>query len=154
MTPAPSEPTHRPAPPLLIGWKERLDFPEWGLRRVRVKIDTGAHTSAIGATECELAPVDGRMVARLRLALNRRRPEQIVQVEAPVLRMVHVTNTGGFREERPLIEAAIRLGPVEKRIRLTITRREGLRFPMILGREALAGCFVVDAARIYVLPKG
>jgi len=94
------------------------------------------------------------MVARLRLALNRRRPEQIVQVEAPVLRMVHVTNTGGFREERPLIEAAIRLGPVEKRIRLTITRREGLRFPMILGREALAGCFVVDAARIYVLPKG
>ncbi len=72
-------------------------------------------------------------------------------VEAPVLRMVHVTNSGGGREERPMIEAAIRLGPVEKRIRLTITRRDSLRFPMILGREALAGAFVVDVARTYLL---
>ena len=93
----------------------------------------------------------GRRVARLRLALNRRRPDRTTLVEAPVLRMVHVTNSGGVREERPMIEATIRLGPVEKRIRLTITRRHGMRFPMILGREALAGGFVVDVARKYVL---
>lgn len=98
--------------------------------------------------------VDGRLTARLRLALNRRRPDQTTLVEAPVLRMVHVTNTGGGREERPMIEAAVRLGPVERRIRLTITRREGLRFPMILGREALSGGFVVDVARKYLLRKG
>jgi hypothetical protein len=150
MTPEPSEPTPRP---ILIGWKERLDFPEWGLRRVRVKIDTGAYTSAIGTVGCELVQADGRLIARLRLALNRRRPDRTMLVEAPVLRMVHVTNSGGGREERPLIEAAIRLGPVQKRIRLTITRRDSLRFPMILGREALAGSFVVDVARKYVLPK-
>ena len=119
MTPAPSEATPQPLP---IGWKERLDFPEWGLRRVRVKIDTGAFTSALGAAECELVEADGQRLVRLRLALNRRRPDRVTVVEAPVLRMVHVTNSGGGREERPMIEAAVRLGPVEKRIRLTITR--------------------------------
>ena len=47
MTPEPSEGT----PILLpIGWKERLDFPDWGLNHVRVKIDTGACTSALGAS--------------------------------------------------------------------------------------------------------
>jgi len=135
----------------VIGWKERLDFPEWGLKRVRVKIDTGACTSALGAAGCELVESDGRLTARLRLALNRRRPEKATLVEAPVLRMVHVTNTGGGREERPVIEATIRLGPVQKRIRLTVARRDGLRFPMILGREALGGSFVVDVARTFVL---
>jgi hypothetical protein len=148
MTPEPSEPT---APPLLIGWKERLDFPEWGLKNVRVKIDTGACTSALGAVSCELVETNGQLTARLRLAMARRRPERTTLVEAPVLRMVHVTNTGGGREERPMIEAAIRLGPVLKRIRLTITRRDAMRFPMILGREALAGDFIVDVARTYVL---
>jgi hypothetical protein len=148
MTPEPSRPTPLP---VLIGWKERLDFPEWGLRNVRVKIDTGAYSSALGAAGCELVEAGGRLTARLRLALNRRRPDRTITVEAPVLRMVHVTNTGGVREERPMIEATVRLGPVQKRIRLTIARRDGLRFPMILGREALAGCFVVDVARKYVL---
>jgi len=144
MTPEPSEPTTLPLP---IGWKERLDFPEWGLKNVRVKIDTGACSSALGAADCELTEVDGRLTARLRLALNRRRPERVAVVEAPVLRMVHVTNTGGGRELRPMIEALVRLGPVRKRIRVTVTRRDGMRFPMILGREALAGSFVVDVGK-------
>jgi hypothetical protein len=97
--------------------------------------------------------VEGRLTARLQLALHRRRPERIKFVEAPVLRMVHVTNTRGGRELRPMIEAAVRIGPVQKRIRLTITRREGMRFPMILGREALAGSFVVDVGRKDVLRR-
>jgi hypothetical protein len=114
---------------------------------VRVKIDTGACTSALGASGYELVEVDGRPMVRLRLALNRRHPEKTAVVEAPVVRMVHVTNTGGGREERPMIETTICLGPVRKRIRLTITSRAAMRFPMLLGREALAGSFVVDVSR-------
>ena len=33
-------------PPLRIGWKEYLEFTEWDLRRIRVKIDTGPHVGA------------------------------------------------------------------------------------------------------------
>jgi hypothetical protein len=140
------------ATPLLpIGWKERLDFPDWGLKRIRVKIDTGACTSALGASGYELIEVDGLLTVRLWLALNRRRPEKAAIVEAPIVRMVYVTNTGGGREERPMIETTIRLGPVRKRIRLTITSRAAMRFPMLLGREALAGSFVVDVSRKDVL---
>ena len=58
----------------LIGRKEYLDFPEWGLRRVRVKIDTGARTSALDVAGCQIETVGGGSVARLRLALYPRRP--------------------------------------------------------------------------------
>ena len=65
--------------------------------------------------------------------------------------MVIVKNTGGVSEQRPLIETTIRLGPVTKRVRLTVTHRSGLRFPVILGRKALEGDFIVDVSKKYLL---
>jgi hypothetical protein len=138
--------------PLLIGWKERLDFPAWGIRRVKAKVDTGARTSALGAVSYDLYQADGAgLCIRLRLAPHRRRPGEVYVVEAPVLRMVAVRNSGGMTEQRPLIEADVALGPVRKRIPLTVTNRAGMCFGVILGRRALAGDFVVDVSKKYLL---
>lgn len=137
--------------PLTIGWKEYVDFVDWGLKRVRAKVDTGARTSALDTVSYELLPSEDGLIAELRLALDRRRPGRIVEVRTPVLALTAVTNTGGTREERPVVEAVLRLGPVRKRVRLTLTSRAGMRFPMILGRTALAGDFVVDVRRKYLL---
>jgi hypothetical protein len=41
----------------------------------------------------------------------------------------------------------VRLGPVEKKIQLTLTFRTGMRCRMLLGRQALAGDFLVDVTR-------
>ncbi|HZU35519.1 MAG TPA: RimK/LysX family protein, partial [Gemmataceae bacterium] len=71
----------------------------------------------------------------------------------PVARMVVVCNSGGMREQRPLIEAEVQLGPVVKRIGLTVTNRAGMLFRMILGRQALAGDFVVDVSQKYLLKR-
>jgi hypothetical protein len=135
-----------------VGWKEFVDFTDWGVRRVKVKIDTGARTSALDVAGYDLREEDGRgLVAHLRLALNRRHPEREIVVVTPVLGLVVVSNTGGLREERPLIETTVRLGPVVKRVCLTVTSRAGMLFPVILGRTALAGDFLVDVSRKYLL---
>jgi hypothetical protein len=138
---------------LLIGWKEYLDFPEWGISRVKAKIDTGARTSALDVARCELVSGANGLVARLTLALNRHRPQQLVQIEAPVLRQTKVASSDGVREERPVIEALVRVGTIEKRIQLSVTDRSGMLFPILLGREALAGSFVVDVNRKYLMGK-
>jgi hypothetical protein len=147
----PPEPPERPLEVLLIGRKEYLDFPEWGLRRIKVKVDTGARTSAIDAAGYDLCETDAGLLARLRLRLSRRRPDRLTVVQTPVLCMTVVTNSSGMREQRPVVEALVRLGPVRKRIRLTVTNRAGMRFAMILGREALAGTFLVDVSQKYLL---
>jgi hypothetical protein len=158
MFPEPIEPPVTAPPPgaLLIGRKEYLDFPEWGLRRVRVKIDTGAWSSALDAAACELEEGSPGVVARLRLALGPRRRRRVVEVRVPVLRTTVVRQPGGQCEVRPVVEALVRLGPVEKRIRLTVTNRANMRCRMILGRQALAGNFIVDVSRKYLVqtPKG
>jgi hypothetical protein len=150
------EPTDPPLvlpPPgaLWIGRKEYLDFPEWGLHRVRVKIDTGAWTSALDVADCVLEEGAEGVVACLRMVLPRRR-RQVLEIRAPVLRQTRVRNSGGLCEQRPVVEALVRLGPVQKRIPLAVTNRSHMRYRMILGRQALAGSFVVDVSRKYLLP--
>jgi hypothetical protein len=134
-----------------IGWKEWVDFPDWGVQRVRAKIDTGARTTAIDVTEFELRDTPVGQVARFRLALRRKRPGN--WLEAPVIRMTKVRNTGGIFQERPVVETTLRLGPIVRRIRMTLTDRSRMRYAVILGRSALEGNFVVDVSRRYLLGR-
>jgi hypothetical protein len=138
--------------PLTIGRREFLSFVDWPVPRIKVKIDTGAFSSALDMHGYELHEcADGGRITRIRLALSRKHPERIVEVEAPVVRMTVVRNSSGVREQRPVIETTVKLGPVTKKVQITLARRHGMRFRMLLGRQALAGDFVVDVTRNYVL---
>ena len=136
---------------VLVGWKEYIDFPDWRIRRVKAKIDTGARTSALDVLSYDLRETDAGLVADLRLALRRKHPERVTIVSVPVVEMVVVKSSTGMLETRPLIEAVIRLGPVKKRIRITVTNRSRMLFRMILGRKAVEGDFVVDVSKKYLL---
>lgn len=134
--------------PIVIGWKERIDLPDFGLRRVKVKIDTGARTSALSAAYYVLRiDAEGRQVVDIALALGRRGS---LQISAPVVRMAKVKCTGNRSEARPVIETRLRLGPVEKMVRFTLTDRSHMLTAVILGRQALADDFLVDVRRKFL----
>src|SRR5438876_10335707 len=140
--------------PVVIGWKERASFPEWGVRRVRVKIDTGARTSALGADFYNLSddPARGRVV-ELTITFDRKRPDRQTTIRAPMLGHVIVCNSFGMKEQRPVIETQLRLGPVTKLVRFTVANRTRMRFPVILGRRALAGDFLIDVGQAFTQKK-
>ena len=137
----------------VIGWKEYVEFVDWPLRRVKAKIDTGARTSALDVLSYELHDTDDGLTATLRLSLDPRHPERVQELTVPVLKMAVICNSSGMREQRPLVETTLRLGPVTKRVPLTITNRSGMRFRMILGRKALEGDFIVDVGKKYLMRK-
>lgn len=143
---------HHPRP-VTIGWKEYIDFPEWNLHGIKAKVDTGARTSALDVSCYDLDESGGILTARLRLALNRKKPDELTVVETRVLKMVVVTSSTGNREQRPVVETVVKIGPVEKQIRLTITNRAGMLFRMILGRTALEDDFLVDVGKKYLLGR-
>jgi hypothetical protein len=129
---------------LVIGRRERLSFPEWDLHRVRAKIDTGAYSSVLDVKDYDLIETEAGLMVQMQIGLHRRQPDRVKVVQAPVVGMVSVRNSGGKRERRPLIEPVICLGPITRRIRLTVTNRSRMRCPMLLGRQALAGDFLID----------
>ena len=141
--------------PLRIGWKEYLDLPEMGIFRLKAKADTGARTSALHVDSLAVVETlpDGTEIAEVELGVDRRRPGLKVTARVALLGRLRVKDSGGHPELRPYIETELALGPVRKRIRLTLTDRSGMLFRMILARKALEGDFVVDTSRKYLLRR-
>ena len=139
---------------LLLGWKEYVALPDLGVPRLKAKIDTGARTSALGADYYDLAddPALGRIV-ELTITFDRKRPDRQTTIRAPLLGQAIVCNSSGMKEQRPVIETTVRLGPVTKIVRFTVANRTRMRFPVILGRRALADDFHVDVARSFTQRK-
>lgn len=141
--------------PLLIGWKEYADFPDWGLDHVKVKADTGARTSALGVEDYRLVPDPtgpGEWI-ELRLRPYRVRPIHFVELRLPVVRHKRVRNSGGYSEVRPVVETVLHLGPLRKTIALTVTRRARMLVPVLLGRAALAKDCLVDPGRKFLVSQ-
>lgn len=140
---------------VLIGWKEYVALPELGVERLKAKVDTGARTSSLHVASIRTLTDLGAGSADLEviLAPDRRHPERLVTAVVRQLARIQVTDSGGHRHLRPVIETTVVLGPVTKRIRVTLADRSTMLFKMILGRKALEGDFVVDVASKYLLSQ-
>jgi len=144
-----SEPNTNNEHPIVIGWREKIDLPEWGLRRVRTKIDTGARTSAIDVADIEeLEP--GKV--RFRVVYHHD-PIKITRwIYADSVRTSTVKPSHGETQERHVCETNIRIGGVEKRIEISLVSRTGMLCRMLLGRSALEG-LLVNAGEKYLLTE-
>jgi hypothetical protein len=137
-------------PPLVVGWREHIDFPEWHLRGIVAKLDTGARTGAIDVSELEELPGDR---VRFAIRLKRRSGEASRHLEAPILRRARVRSAFGHAHDRLFIEATIRIGKLERRVELGLVSRKKMLCRVLLGRKALEGQFVVDSGRRYLLGR-
>jgi len=142
-----------PAPPVL-GWKEHAALPEWGIRRLRVKLDTGARSSALHVTDLEILgrverDGDEREMLRFAVVLGRGPDARRRIVETESVGSLVVRDSGAREEERPLVRTRIVMGPLDRVIDLTVTDRSDMNFRMILGRTTLDGVCLVDPSRGY-----
>ena len=136
---------------IVLGWREWAALPGIGVAGLRVKVDTGARTSALNARAIDPFEQDGERWVRFTLHPNRRQDTEIV-CAAAVKDVRVVTDSGGHAEERYVIETPIRLGDgaEEWPIEITLANRAGMQFAMLLGRTAIRERFVVDPARSYL----
>jgi hypothetical protein len=139
---------------LAAGWVEWAELPELGLKRVRTKLDTGARTSALHVlTFARVGGTDARPLLSLELPPSPRQKKRRRRVEARVRDWVDVRDTSGRTERRPVIETTLTLGPLVRRIRITLTNRGDMRFPFLLGRTALGPHIVVHTHRRNLLSR-
>lgn len=140
----------RAKPSVHVGWREWIALPDFGVRAIKAKIDTGARTSAIHAWNIDPFERDGRYWVRFQL-----HPIQgssaLRRCEAELSDQRKVRNSGGKVEQRFIIETNLRLGDESWPIELSLASRDEMGFRLLLGRTALAGHVLVDPRASFVL---
>lgn len=130
--------------PVVIGWTEFVDLPDWGVRNLRAKVDTGARTSALHVENIEELP---RGFVRFDVVLHREKRDRRIHVKAKVSRRGRVRSSSGHQTKRLFVETTLRLGPIEKCVEVSLVDREKMIHRMLLGRAALQGPILVDVDR-------
>lgn len=124
-----------------IGTVERISFPELKVFDVPAKIDTGADSSAIWATNIQ-EMADGRL-SFVAFGPGSHLYSGAV-IETATFRLVMVKNSFGITEPRYKVRLLIQIGSRKIHAWFTLADRAGMRYPVLLGRRLLKGRFVVD----------
>lgn len=126
-----------------IGWREWCSLPELDIQHIKAKIDTGARTSALHAFFVEPYLENDRQMVRFGVHPLQKRNDIEIICCYPVKDFRQVSDSGGHREMRYVIETPVRLGERIWPIEMTLTNRDSMKFRMLLGRTAITGMQVL-----------
>lgn len=150
-----SLPTMADEQPDLYGRYELVNLPALG-KTLKAKMDTGAMTASLSATDIEPFERDGQDWVRFRLAVD---GAQDTLYEHPLVRIAEIkkrTEEGdqaGTQEaaysQRPVIEMPVCLGGEQRNIEVNLTDRSTFSYPLLIGASAMRefGVAVDPAAR-------
>lgn len=136
---------------LVVGWREFVGLPEWGIRALRAKIDTGARTSALHVDDIRHLP-GGKVSFDVVLGRSEN-PRKVHVVAAERVRIARVRPSSGVEQHRHVVATTLRLGPVERTIEISLVDRGPMLCRMLVGRAALGDDVLVDPQRAYLLGR-
>lgn len=124
----------------IIGRTDKADFPKLGFQDIDVKIDTGAYTSSIHCHHIEER--DNKLVCTF---FDKKHPlyngKELIFEEYDI---AAVRSSNGEIQYRYEVQTLIKIYGKVYKISLTLTSREDMRFPVLLGRKFLTKKFIVD----------
>jgi hypothetical protein len=116
-------------------------MPELQRAPVLAKIDTGAWSNTLHATDIEI--VESSLESRIRFRLE----EDGRWIERPLSRWRRIRDTSGHETMRPVIRTTIEIASRDFDVEVCLADRSQLKHRMILGRNFLRLGFIVNPSR-------
>ncbi|MFT5971155.1 MAG: hypothetical protein ACI8ZO_001674 [Flavobacteriales bacterium] len=132
----------------LIGRKEYISFPDFGLQRVNAKIDTGAYTSSLHCSSVKEKMKDG--VLKLRVNFHDSE-DALISVFFDDFEKTKVKSSTGVSQERYLVNLRVKLGTKIYKTPITLANRSEMKCPVLIGRKLLHKRFIVDVSQQFIL---
>lgn len=117
------------------------------------RVDTGATTSSLSATDIVTLERDGQKWARFTI-VPEENSDSSYEVEAPISRTANIRQSSTNEiDKRPVVRLTVRIGNMTDTAEFTLTDRSHMSYPILLGREFLKDIAIVDVAQQNVQPK-
>lgn len=124
----------------IIGRVDKIDFPKLGLHNIDVKIDTGAYTSAIHCSE--IIEIDHSLLCIFNSQVHKNFGE--TEIIFDTFSLTNVKSSNGFKENRYKVKSEVIFFGKTYNINLTLSTRDDMKFPVLIGRQFLRQKFIVD----------
>lgn len=117
------------------------------------RIDTGAATSSLNAINIERFERDGKKWVRF--DLNHEKGNDSKQLEAKIVRIARIKQSSklGKTDERPVVNLQVHIGNTVHTTEFTLTDRQHMEFPVLIGRSFMRDIVLVDVSQKYIYPK-
>jgi len=133
----------------ILGWREWISLPDLGISGIKAKIDTGARSSSLHAIDIQTIAVDGEQWVEFKVQPLQHQTDAPLHCRAPIKDYRQVTDSGGHRSMRYVIETTINIGSEQFTAEVTLADRSQMMFRMLLGRTAMKNRYTVDPGRSY-----
>ncbi|MBP2029523.1 hypothetical protein J2755_000443 [Methanohalophilus levihalophilus] len=138
---------------IMLGWREWVSLPDLGLPAIKAKVDTGAKTSSIHAFDVEHYSENGVEMVRFLIHPIQDNQDFYIECVSPISDYRQVSDSGGHKEMRYVIETCVTIASHSFPIELTLTDRDTMRYRMLLGRSALKNWAHVDPSVSFLCGK-
>ncbi|MEC8524392.1 MAG: ATP-dependent zinc protease [Pseudomonadota bacterium] len=130
----------------VLGFIEAVELPGLGIE-CDAKVDTGAATSSLHAERIEEFERQGELWVRFHVLFNKQSARIDQTCEARLVEQRVITSSNGQSSKRYIIETDIHVGGLHFTTEISLTHRGSMKYPMLIGRKAIKGRFIVDVSR-------
>lgn len=135
----------KPADKIIIGQKEKVDFPKLNRFSITARIDTGARSSSAHCDKMWVEEIDGKNALCCYFLKSSNKVTRFYNYQKK-----KVKSSNGIYQIRYAVKLRIKLGSVEKVTEVTLTDRSTMNYSVLLGRRFLSPEFLVDASKSYI----
>ncbi|WP_017223117.1 ATP-dependent zinc protease [Moritella dasanensis] len=136
---------------VILGQEEWIWFDQLQTN-FKSRVDTGATTSSLNATDIVKFERDGRDWVKFNL--SHKDDNEVFPIEAHVVRTVEIRQTNAVKAlQRYVVSLPVELGSIKTETEFTLADRSRMTFPILLGRTFLKDIAIVDVAQEYTQPK-
>ena len=133
----------------LIGRIEKISFLKWDIEDLPAKIDTGAYTSAIHCKHIEEA--DGVLQFILLCPKTEKYNNKLLQTTKYQVKSIRSSN--GKKQKRYVVSTSVFFYGKKYKIKLSLSDRGKMTYPVLIGRKFLNKKFIVDVSQKNIAKK-
>ena len=132
---------------MMLGSEEWCSLPDLRIPAIKMRIDSGAKTSAIHALNIEEFRKGNERWVKYDIFPIQDNRYVRVTCESKVTSEREIKSSMGFSERRYVIQTVINVGGESWEIELSLANRDSMGFRMLLGREAMINRIIIDPAK-------